>query len=141
MRVQKFTYSHKSTYFPREIWKVGVIKNLSGNWYHISKSMKVSRYFERSTHFKRKNLLMKKDFFEDLSELDDFSTVIKLHYLKEILIPAKWKRKIQPSWRYRDHRYWSIFSSSQVFHKRVVLKNLAKFTGKHPHRPLASNFN
>ena len=61
--------------------------------------MKVSRYFKLlSTHFKRKNLLMKEDFFEDLSELDDFSTVIKLHYLKEILIPAKWKHKIQPSW-------------------------------------------
>ena len=47
-------------------------------------------YFERSAHFQRKNYLLMK---EDLSKLDDFSTVTKLHYLKGMTIPKLWNAK------------------------------------------------
>ena len=50
---------------------------------HIISQIQWTPYFKRSAHFERKNLQMK----DDLSELDDFFTVIKLHYLKEMIIP------------------------------------------------------
>ena len=50
---------------------------------HIISQIQWTPYFKRSAHFERKNLQMK----DDLSELDDFFTVIKLHYLKERIIP------------------------------------------------------
>ena len=68
---------------------------------------------------------------EDLSELDDFSTIIKLHYGKEMLILAKWKLTNTKFDLVKVTENSNIFSSSQVFRKRVVLRNFVKFTGKH----------